>query len=83
MNSVNSDIKRFAHSVGQNWYHVVLIPKCRYPVFAQEHQRDLAIKAIDTSMQRDIASGNGINVYVIDKNGVRKVATKKVDTHVK
>ncbi len=43
---------------------------------------DLAIKAIDTSMQRDIASGNGINVYVIDKNGVRKAATKTVDTHV-
>jgi proteasome beta subunit len=44
---------------------------------------DLAIKAVDTAMQRDIASGNGVNVMVIDKNGVRKAATKKVDTHVK
>jgi len=43
---------------------------------------DLAIKCIDTAMQRDIASGNGVNVLVIDSNGVRKVATKKVNTHV-
>ena len=47
MNSVNSELKMFAHSVGQNWYHVVLIPKNRYPIFAQEHQRNLALEAID------------------------------------
>ena len=43
---------------------------------------DLAIKSVDTAMQRDIASGNGLNVYVVDKNGARKVATKRVNTHV-
>ena len=43
---------------------------------------DLAIKCIDTAMQRDIASGNGVNVLVIDSNGVRSVASKKVNTHV-
>jgi putative transposase len=47
MNSVNSSLKNFSHSVGQNWYHVVLIPKNRYPLFAQEHQRQLAIKAFE------------------------------------
>ena len=47
MTRESSELKKFSHSVGQNWYHVVLIPRCRYPVFAQEHQRDLAIKAID------------------------------------
>ncbi len=50
--------------------------------FSEKEGVDLAIKAIDTAMQRDIASGNGINVLVIDNNGVRKVATKKVNTHV-
>ena len=44
---------------------------------------ELAIQAVDTAMQRDIASGNGINIMVIDKNGVKKVASKKVDTHAK
>ncbi len=47
MDSVSSEIKRFAHSIGQNWYHVILIPRCRYPVFAQEHQHNLANEAID------------------------------------
>ena len=47
MNSVNStSLKNFSHSVGQNWYHVVLIPRSRYALFAQEHQRALMIQAI-------------------------------------
>ena len=48
MNSVNSSgLNVFAHSVGQNWYHIVLIPRARYPVFAQAHQRQSCIDAID------------------------------------
>lgn len=47
MNSVSSGLNRFAHSIGQNWYHVVLIPRGRYPVFRQKHQHDLAEEAID------------------------------------
>ena len=43
----SSELKRFSHSVGQNWYHVVLIPRGRYPVFEQAHQRDLALQSID------------------------------------
>lgn len=48
----SSELKRFSHSVGQNWYHVVLIPRGRYPLFEQAHQRDLAIKAIDWICER-------------------------------
>lgn len=48
MSSGNSvELKKFSHSVGQNWYHIVLIPRARYPVFRDEYQRGLAIKAID------------------------------------
>ncbi len=47
MASVNSDIKRFAHSVGQNWYHIVLVPKGRYPVFQWKYTKDVADKAFD------------------------------------
>ena len=46
MNSENSKLKSFRHQVGQNWYHVVLIPKYRNPVFKQEHQRKLMQDAI-------------------------------------
>lgn len=47
MSSRSSELKRFSHSVGQNWYHVVLIPRMRYPVFKQPHQRELGMNAID------------------------------------
>ena len=40
----------------------------------------LALKAINTALARDSASGNGIDVYVIDKNGYRKAASKVVGT---
>jgi putative transposase len=47
MKSVDaSGLKKFSHSVGQNWYHIVLIPKYRYPVFSQKKQHDLADEAI-------------------------------------
>lgn len=33
--------------MGQNWYHVVLIPMYRNPVFKQSHQRKLMLDALD------------------------------------
>ena len=47
MNSVNSEIKRFPHNLGQNWYHLVLVPKGRYPVFQWKQTKDLADKAFE------------------------------------
>ncbi|KYK27096.1 hypothetical protein AYK26_00150 [Euryarchaeota archaeon SM23-78] len=41
---------------------------------------ELVIKAVNAAMQRDSASGDGIDVYVINKAGVRKAAHKKVST---
>jgi proteasome beta subunit len=39
---------------------------------------ELAIKCVSAAMQRDSASGEGIDVYVIGKQGIRKAAQKKV-----
>jgi putative transposase len=47
MNSVNTEIKRFAHSVGQNWYHIVLVPKARYPVFQWIEVKQIADESFD------------------------------------
>lgn len=52
MNSGSSGLNKFSHSIGQNWYHVVLIPKYRYPVFRQPHQRLFAIEGIDWICKR-------------------------------
>ena len=52
MTSVNTELKNFSHSIGQNWYHLVLIPKYRYPVFKNEHQHKLCCEAIDIVCKR-------------------------------
>ena len=38
----------------------------------------LAVKVINTALQRDSASGNGINVVVVSAEGVKKVMTKEL-----
>jgi len=42
----------------------------------------LAVKGINSAIQRDIASGNGCDVYTITEKGVKKVLTKEVDYSV-
>jgi len=41
---------------------------------------ELAVKAISASMQRDSASGNGIDVMTVTKEGIKKTMQKKVPT---
>jgi len=41
---------------------------------------DLAVKAISASIQRDSFSGNGIDVMVISKDGIRKTIQKKISS---
>ncbi|HHE36552.1 MAG TPA: proteasome subunit beta [Candidatus Woesearchaeota archaeon] len=50
------------------------------PDLSESEGVELAIKAVNAAMQRDSASGEGIDVYVINKSGVRRVAYKKVKT---
>lgn len=42
----------------------------------------LAVKSISAAVQRDIASGNGINIVTITKEGVKKVLSKEIDTKI-
>jgi len=41
---------------------------------------DMAVRSVNAAMQRDSASGEGIDVYVINKTSMRKAAQKKVNT---
>lgn len=43
----------------------------------------LAIKGLNAAMQRDTATGEGIDVFTITKEGVKKVLTRKVDYTIK
>ncbi len=42
----------------------------------------LAVKAISASIQRDTASGEGIDVFTVTKDGVKQVFTRKIDTTI-
>lgn len=43
----------------------------------------LSIKAINAAIQRDTASGEGVDVVTITKTGAKKVLTKEIDTTIK
>jgi proteasome beta subunit len=40
----------------------------------------LAVKAINAALQRDTASGDGFDIVVVDKNKIKKVVTKEIET---
>lgn len=42
----------------------------------------LAVKAINAAVQRDIASGNGIDIVSITKDGIKKIFSKEIDTKI-
>lgn len=42
----------------------------------------LGVKAINAAVQRDIASGNGINVVTITKEGIKKALSMEIDAKI-
>ncbi|MFH1211586.1 MAG: proteasome subunit beta [Candidatus Woesearchaeota archaeon] len=49
---------------------------------AEEDGVKLAVKAVNAALQRDSVSGDGIDVFVINKNGVKKVFQKAVNSRI-
>lgn len=49
---------------------------------SQDDAVQLAIDAMNSSLARDSASGNGINVYVINKDGYEKVFSQEISTQL-
>lgn len=43
----------------------------------------LAVKTINAAVQRDLATGNGIDIVTITKEGVKTVMSKMIDTSIK
>lgn len=44
--------------------------------------KNIAIKAVNAAMHRDSASGDGVDVVVITKEGAKKIFTEKVDSRL-
>ena len=47
-----------------------------------EEGMELAMKALNAAMQRDTASGNGCDIWVVTEKGVRQAIRKEVDVGV-
>lgn len=61
-----------------------------YGVLETLYKKDMAVddgiklgaKAINAAVQRDIASGNGIDIVTITKEGIKKVLSKTIDIKI-
>ncbi len=47
-----------------------------------EEGKKLAIKCVNAAVQRDIASGNGIDVFTITKDGAKKIFAETFNTRI-
>jgi len=66
-NSNDKSLDKFSHSLGQNWYHIVLVPKKRYSVFQWPQIKLAAEEAFE---------------FVCEKHKI-KIFTKEImDNHV-
>ena len=45
-------LKSLSHSKGQNWYHIILVPRARCPVFKFEATRELCEEALVVVCER-------------------------------
>lgn len=73
-----TDVEEFVSSGSGSVFALGVLESQYKKNMTQDEAVQLAVKAISASLARDSASGNGIDVFVIDKNGARKVLTKTV-----
>ncbi len=49
----------------------------------QEQAVELAIRGVNSALQRDSASGDGLDVVLVNKHGVKKIMTKDLSVRIK
>ena len=49
---------------------------------SQEEGINLVVKCLNAAIQRDSASGEGVDIFVIEKKGVRKAMQKLINTRI-
>jgi proteasome beta subunit len=50
------------------------------PDLNQDQAVELALKAVNAAISRDSASGEGVDVYVINRDGVKKLLTERIES---
>jgi len=67
------DIEDYTSSGSGSVYALGVLETLYKSNMTQEEAIKVAIKAINAAVQRDIASGNGVDVLAINKDGIKKV----------
>lgn len=75
-----SEIKDFISSGSGSPMVFGILESTYKDTITTKEAEELALKSISASMQRDAGSGNGIDVMVISKDGIKKTMQKKVPT---
>ena len=63
----DKSLDKFSHSLGQNWYHIVLVPKKRYAIFQWPQIKITADEAFE---------------FVCEKHGISIFTKEIMDNHV-
>lgn len=78
------EIKDFTASFGSGMPYVLGLLERQYKKgVSVEEGVELAKESLKSSTQRDTASGNGIDVFTITKEGIKKVVTQTIEPEYK
>ncbi len=77
-----SDIKDFVASGSGSMMSYGVLESSYKPGLSKEEGINLVVKAINASIQRDSASGEGVDVMVINKDGVTLALQKLINTRI-
>ena len=78
-----TDYKDFAATGSGSVFAFGVLEDSYKPNLSVDEGVKLAVKAVSAAMQRDMASGGGLDVVTITQRGVEKVMEKLVDTRLK
>lgn len=74
-------VKDYSASVGSGMpYALGFLERAWNPDLTIEQGVELAKEALEAAMARDMASGNGIDIYTITKDEIKKVFSKKIES---
>ncbi len=75
-----TDIEDFVSSGSGSVYALGVLESAYKPNMTEKEGISLAKLAINSSLKRDIATGNGIDISVIDLNGIKHAETLDINT---
>lgn len=78
------EIKDYTASLGSGMSYVLGLLERQYKKgVSVEEGIELAKESLKSSTQRDAASGNGIDIFTITKDGIKKVVTQTIEPEYK